>query len=167
MLTEREQLAKDFMENVFLAELHSILRKASPSKYKQWGGNACRQTAIFGTKFLESLLPEYRWTAWDGVFDDVIKGQKVTYNHAWVFGTNNKEGRRLLVDLARLYQERLFVIANSNSYPKDHQEYIDMKEVKRMPIDVESSMNEVEYYTGRSGKEVLQKLIEHCMYIKK
>jgi hypothetical protein len=158
VVTEREKHVKFFMEHAFVPALHDLLKNANPLEYQKWGGNACRQTAIFGVKFLEKLLPTYKWEAWDGIFDDEVKGRKVQYNHAWIFGTDNNTGKKLLVDLSRIFHERLFLFVEKNEYPKDHPSYIHMSEVKREELDVKDCMKDLEYYTSERSVKLLQTL---------
>lgn len=73
-LTIKEEAVKYYMENKFVPALHKLVSSSAPAKYEQWGGNACRQTALFGKVYLDNLLPAYTWTVWDGIFDDVIAG---------------------------------------------------------------------------------------------
>lgn len=153
-LTPKEQRARQFMEERFLPALHAMLEDADPLKYATYGGNACRQTAILGMHFLSQLLPEYKWRAWEGEFDDIINGKARQYDHAWLYGVGPGK-RRLLVDLARKVQERLFMLVTANNYPKDHPEYIHMKERKRTKIDVDQRLTEREWYTLRTAADLL------------
>ncbi|WNW25099.1 hypothetical protein RS399_04070 [Bacillus inaquosorum] len=154
-LNQIELLTKNLMENLFVPTLHNILQKANPQAYKKWGGNACRQTAIFGAAILRHLLPEYTWTVWDGDFSDIVNGKKVKYNHAWIHGVNKKERKGLLIDLSRLYHERLFLPVTKNKYPKKHPSYQHMRLIRKKPMDIEECLNDIEYYTGKSGHELL------------
>jgi hypothetical protein len=97
-------------------------------------------------------LSDYDWEAWDGEFDDVVYGNKVHYNHAWIYGKNKNGGDDLFVDLARQHQERIFREVKENKYPDDIPCYKDMVEVKREQIDWRSMLvHENEYYTGLLG----------------
>jgi hypothetical protein len=156
--TEREKYVKNFMEREFVPKLHDLLKTANPFQYEKWGGNACRQTAIFGVKFLEKLLPTYLWEAWDGDFNDVVNGRKVQYNHAWIYGIDKSNNRKLLVDLSRLYHERLFLFVEDNKYPKDHPSYLYMNELKREKMDIKECMKDLEFYTSERSTKVLEDL---------
>jgi hypothetical protein len=144
------------MEEGFTPALHSILQEANPKEYEKWQGNACRQAAILSIPMLRELLPNYTWAAWDGWFDDIVHGKNVHYNHAWVYGRDKETGRKLLVDLARQHHERLFVLVDSNRYPKDHPEYVNMKEVRRERLDIDNNLRDIEYYTKLKGYQLLQ-----------
>lgn len=157
-VTEREKYVKRYMEGIFVKGLHEILQKANPVEYKKWGGNACRQTAIFGVKFLEKLLPTYKWEAWDGNFDDVVGDRQVEYNHAWIYGVEETTGKKLLVDLSRIYHERLFMFVEENKYPKDHPSYKNMNELNRKKMDIKDCMKDYEYYTMERSVKVLENL---------
>jgi hypothetical protein len=159
-LTSKEQQAKDFMFGLFVPAIHKVLSTANPAAYRQWGGNTCRQSAIFGAKFLETLLPEYDWEVWDGNFSDRLEGRGfVKYNHAWNFGRNNETGRGLLVDLSRVDRERLFLPVKANKYPKNHPEYKNMKLINKVKLPHDWHIeNEDEYYTMVRGTEVLNRI---------
>lgn len=158
VVTEREKYVKNFMEREFVPVLHDLLKNANPLEYQKWGGNACRQTAIFGVKFLEKLLPTYSWEAWDGNFDDVVGSKKVQYNHAWIYGVEESTGKKLLIDLSRLYHERLFLFVEDNQYPKEHASYINMIELNRAKLDIKDCMKDHEYYTMERSVKVLEDL---------
>lgn len=104
--------------------------------------------------FLNNILPSYTWHVYDGIFDDVLYGKPVRYNHAWIFGTNRKDNRKLFVDLARIHTEQIFKFTQNNRYPKDNQEYKDLKEVCRTQLNWHKMiLTEREYYTKLTGKE--------------
>ena len=169
-LDKDETLVKNFMFEKFIPALHKLLREASPGKYAMWNGNTCRQSAVFGTKFLETFLPNYKWTAWDGNFSDMKHGQQVKYNHAWINGINKEERKGLLVDLSRIDRERLFIPVLENKYPKDHPEYKDMRIINKERMDLEQCMSETEYYTNLPGNALLSllnlSLIEDMMNLR-
>lgn len=159
-VTQREIKTRDFMVNTFIPALHSLLKDGDQVQYLKWGGNACRQTAIFGVKFLEKLLPTYQWEAWDGVFDDIVMGKPVKYNHAWIYGEEKSTGKKLLVDLSRNLHERLYLYVGLNDYPREHPSYKHMIEIHREKLDVKSSMKDHEFYTGLKSTRLLQILKE-------
>ena len=159
MLNNIELSAKLYMFEVFIPSLHELLRKRNLEEYNKWGGNCCRQSAIFGAYTLNEMLPDYEWVVWDGEMDDIVNGKNVSYNHAWIIGKGN--GKRILVDLARSYRERLFIEVPSNGYPKDHPEYKDMVIKSRVKLDWRREIaNEREYYTGLTGDEFCKELVK-------
>jgi hypothetical protein len=155
-VTEREIKTRNFMVNTFIPTLHSVLKEADSFQYLKWGGNACRQTAIFGVKFLEKLLPTYKWEAWDGTFDDIVNGKPVKYNHAWIYGEDKSSGKKLLIDLSRNLHERLYLFVAVNDYPREHPTYNNMIEIHREKLDVKSCMKDHEFYTGLKSPRLLQ-----------
>jgi len=154
-LTKKEQSIKSLMFNLFIPSLNYYLEVHNPKEYALWQGNCCRQTAILGAMVLKVALPEYKWSAWDGDFSDILFGKRVEYNHAWIYGINQQTGRALLVDLARLHKERLFISTRANAYPHDHPEYKDQVELNRERLDLDESMKGTEYYTGLPSQQVL------------
>jgi hypothetical protein len=159
-LTEKESKVKFIMEEMFLPALHKLVREGNPVAYKKWGGNACRQTAFFGRELIANLLPEYKWSVWDGIFDDIVHGKPVQYNHAWIYGVSLDGSKRLLVDLARQHHERLFIEVTGNRYPKDHPSYLHMKEVRREKVDLDDWAQSPEFYTQLSSVQFITKLTE-------
>lgn len=157
-LSTREVIVKNYMYNKFVPALHHILQTANPIQYVRWNGNACRQTAVFGHHFLEKFLPDYTWSAWDGDFSDIYNGKRVKYNHAWNYGVDKKNNKALLVDLSRVNKERLFIPVKANKYPKNHPEYKDMMLIKKVKMNVDQRMDELEYYTALQGPDFLEKL---------
>lgn len=159
MLTPNEMKAKKYLFDFFIPTLHDLIETANPEAYLKWNRNTCRQSAVFGCHFLNKLLPEYEWTAWDGNFEDVYLGRKVKYNHAWIYGSHKTRDKHLLVDLSVVNKERLFIERPENTYPKDHPEYEHMIEVDRKQLDYRKMIeNEIEYYTQLSGPQVV-----HCL----
>ncbi|GAB6431319.1 hypothetical protein bcgnr5378_08160 [Bacillus cereus] len=156
MLTEKEQAIGDYLQKTFIPFLHTELQKGNPMEYRRWGGNACRQTAIFGQVLLEEVLPEYEWTAWDGNFTDSRNGERIKYNHAWVHGKHKTERRGVLVDLARLDKERLFISVKENKYPRNHPEYKNTRLLNKETLNVKEKLEEQEYYTNVKGTDLLQ-----------
>jgi hypothetical protein len=154
-LTTRETSIKKLMFGLFTPVLHNYLEAHNPDEYARWHGNCCRQTAILGAMVLKSALPEYTWSAWDGWFNDLLYGKRVEYNHAWIYGIDKETGRALLVDLARMHKERLFIPTRANAYPHGHPEYKDQVEVSRERLDLDESMKGTEYYTGLPSYQVL------------
>jgi hypothetical protein len=164
-LTQDEAQVKNILEEVFVPALHHVLKTAAPEKYEKWSHNCCRQTAIFGTMLLKALLFDYEITPYEAVFEDIEDGREVTYEHAWIFAKKN--GRRLLIDMARNNREKLFVVVSSNGYPKDHPQYKDMKEISRKPLDFKHHMRETEFYTKKPSLDVLEMIIKRMSEISK
>lgn len=144
-LNEREIFAKAVMIHHFVPALRSFLLDFNPTEFAKWGYNCCRQTAITAVPLLREMLPEYEWTVWDGIFEDIHDGREVTYNHAWVYG-KHRDGHGLLVDLARQAHPCLFIKVEENEYPTEGS-YATMQELDRQEIDFIEAMGEKEYFT--------------------
>lgn len=159
MLTKREELAKEFMEKRFLPSIKNIIESSAPEKFESWGGNCCRQVAIFGAYYLSNILMDYRFTVWDGVFEDVIDGRKVKYNHAWIYGISHGRERKLFIDLGRSKQENIFVEQRKNAYDKTIPGYENIVEVEREQLQwVTMIASQIEYFTGLSGNDLIDKI---------
>jgi hypothetical protein len=160
MLTQREELAKKFMEEQFVPTIRDFFKLKAPSKYKLWGGNCCRQIAIFGAYFLSKSLTDYRFTVWDGNFEDMMEGRKVVYNHAWIYAVSKDKQRKLFIDMGRSLQENIFVEQSRNAYDNNLPGYNYIKELERTQLDWETMLaTEIEYYTGIQSME-LAKILE-------
>jgi hypothetical protein len=158
VLTEKEEQVKDYMINKFVPTLHSIFKEKNPSEYKKWGGNACRQTAIYSAHALTELLPEYNWKVYDGIFKDKFQGRDVKYNHAWDYGVNKENNKKLFVDLGRIHTEPIFMDTNKNRYPSN-EEYKDLRLLNQEMLDWKYLLdNEIEYYTTYSKDEMLSEI---------
>lgn len=151
---------KFLFERIFVPAMHEVFKSASPEKYKAMQGNCCRQTAILGCHFLSKLLPDFKWVAWEGDFDDILYGEPVRYRHAWIYGKS--ENFRYIVDMARTHKENLFIEVQGNRYPKDHPDYANMKEVNRKMLDWENLFNNVEneWYTSKPSYEVMKTIMD-------
>lgn len=162
-LNQDEQRVKMFMESIFIPSLHEILQAKSPEKYMLYQGAACRQTATMGYFFLKDLLPDYEWEVWEANFKDKFRGKDVNYEHAWIYGkSKNKKEKDLLVDLARNYQERLFIKTNKNQYPANHPEYKDMVVLQKKRINPNRNLQIIEFYTEDKGENLLKELEIKC-----
>lgn len=159
MLTKKEEELKQYLFNVFVPTLHEMIKDYDIEKYNKWNGNLCRQTAFAGTVFLNGAMPEYEWQAWEGTFDDVYQGKPCRYEHAWIFGKNKDNGKRLFLDLSNNVKERLFIETKVNGYPKDSDEHKDMKCISRTRLDIEEMMKQKEYNTSLTGPEFMKELM--------
>jgi hypothetical protein len=149
---------KMFMINVFVPTLRQIFEEANPEKWKEWKGACCKQTAIFSACFLSGIFPQSNFTVWEGMFvDNPENGDKVLYNHAWVYGRTPHH--QLYIDLGRTEKPMLFEFVKSNFHPREHYGYKDMREAERTQIDWRKLYSEeIEYFTGKPSTEVMYDL---------
>lgn len=159
MLSKKEVEAREYMFNVFVPTLHEMIKEHAPDKYEMWHGNLCRQTAFAGTVFLQSVLPEYDWQAWEGEFEDVFQGRPCRYEHAWIFGKHLETGKRLFLDLSHNHKERLFIETKVNAYPKDSEEHKHMKCLNRKRLDINEMYGQREYNTQMFGDAFMKELM--------
>jgi hypothetical protein len=106
------------------------------------------------------MLPDFEWYAWEADFDDILDGKPQRYQHAWIYGKS--KAKKYLIDLARSHKETLFIEVQGNRYPKDHPDYIHMKELSRSRINWEELLRETdsEWYTGRPSIDVVKDIIK-------
>lgn len=157
-LNQKELECRAFMFNIFIPALHEMVEEINPTEYHKWGGNLCRQTAVFASHFLNKTFQEYDWQGWEGDFEDVVHGQPCRYEHAWVFGKSKTGSRRLFLDLAHNHKERLFVATKVNAYPKNSEAHKDMVCLSRKKLNVQEMYNDIEHHTGLCGEEFMSEL---------
>jgi hypothetical protein len=168
MLTTKEKQVKEYMYSEFIPELNKIFEEKNPETYAKWGKNCCQQTAVFGAALLTEMLPDYKWEVWYGIFDDIVMGRPVQYNHAWIWGKHKNENKGLFVDLSRIFHERLFFDTTDNNYPKNHSDYQYMKEIKRIQLDWKRMIKEeIEYYTSMHSQKILSEIKNRINFSKK
>lgn len=166
MLTEKELFVRNFMGNTFIPNLHATLKEANPKKYEEWDGNTHHQSAIFGAYILKILLSEYEWSVWEGTFENIVLNKKVICDHAWIYGVDEINHKRLFVDLSINHHERLFIEVANNAYLNHHPIYENMKEIQRNKISYKEKLKEIEYYTQKPSYVVLQELLKKCDLIR-
>lgn len=158
MLTKEELKVKDFMVNKFFPTLTSLFQEKNPSEFKKWGGNCCRQTAVFGSYFLNKKLKDYKWEVWEGNFNHKFQDRTANYEHAWILGIHKKSGKKLFVDLSRLNYSQIFNEVKVNEYPKT-EEFKDIIPTRKYELDWKKMIREErEYYTTLTGEEFIKEL---------
>lgn len=167
-LTEKEKELRDYMVNKFNPALKLLMGYVDEDKFKAWGYNSCRQTAIFGSWFatekINKLNIQYEAHAYEATFDDVMEGTPVSYEHCYIVLESLVSSRRILVDLSRTTHSMLFHVRgymDESLYPTDVPEYKDIaiKNVMELPWKTLIGINEVEYMTGLPSMEALETLI--------
>ena len=159
MLTQEEQNAKIFLIDKFVPQIRGLFRDKNPSLYEFWGTNCCRQIAVFGADYMTEMLRDYKFEVWDGIFEDEVDGHPVKYNHAWIYGINKSNGRKLFIDVARNDRVPIFNIQKNNSYDRTVEGFSKIKEISRQKLNWNRMIKtEREYYTGMSGDILISKL---------
>lgn len=167
-LTEKEKELRDYMVNKFNPALKLLMGYADENKFKMWGYNSCRQTAIFGSWFatekINKLNLPYKVHAYEAIFDDVMEGTPVDYDHGYIVLESMVSSRRILVDLSRTTHSMLFHVrdyTDEDLYPTDIPEYKDIviRKVMELPWETLIGVNEIEYMTGLPSMEVLGALM--------
>jgi hypothetical protein len=113
----------------------------------RWQMNCCRQTAFLVRHFVEELfgLPGQLW---EGIFEDPHIGE---YDHAWVYIPEDVIPSGLVIDTARVTLP--VIIAPGINDPA---RYINQLELERQHVDHEPLYEELEYYTGRPYRYLVQ-----------
>lgn len=144
---DRFEQCKEFMINKFRPSLQNLFYTKGYDRYKEFGFNSCRQTAVFGTFILRDILSEYKWTACEGLMCTPFLGKLVRVEHAWIFGFNKQLGG-IIVDLESPYIKVYRTDVNKLKEPRKI-----LNKIKR--IDVEFCMGEVEFLTMMQSSEIL------------
>lgn len=145
-LTLKEEQARDIMVYSFIPVLKLLLNQFNPEEFYKYGYNSCRQTAILGGYFLQSLLPEYAITVYEGQFTEPIDGIITPYIHAFIIA--QKDNRSLIIDLSRTSKRLLFHPVFNRIYPET-MDYKDVVYINKERIDyvAMTETDEKEYLT--------------------
>ena len=146
-LTLEETKARDIMVYSFVPVLKMLLNQFNPKEFYQYGYNSCRQTAILGGYFLQSLLPDYTISVYEGKFTEPINGVVTPYIHAFIIAQKDK--RSLIIDLSRTTKHLLFHPIFNRIYPETF-DYNNVVYISKERLDYVSSVEteEKEYLTG-------------------
>lgn len=149
---------RDFMTHVFNVSLKFLFYSINPEEFRKYCYNCCRQTAIFGTIIMTEKYPDYEFSAYEGVFKDIVFGQEIEYEHAFIIGKKKGTFRELLIDLATTWHPIVFQpIVNGKFVYPDTPDYKDMKLLYSDKIDINEMMENTvtEYLTGEKPQVVL------------
>lgn len=126
-------------------------------QFKEYAYNSCRQTAVFSAIFLMNALPA-QCTVFEASFSDILHGQKVTYNHAFVIAED--KDNKLLVDVSRTERKLLFQPTEGIIYPKV-EGYMHMNLISYKELDLHGMFltEEPEFLTGDKPVDVMEKAI--------
>ena len=151
-LSKQEEEVRDAMVYLFNPALKFILLSQGYDKFKLYGFNSCRQTAILGAGYLRKLLPDYTIHVYEGLFKEDIE-----YYHAFI--TAEKNGRELIIDLSRTTKKLLFDEIYPNIYPL-HDDYKDVRLISKIEYNLDDMLNtdEPEFLTGYKPKEFMKML---------
>lgn len=157
-LTLEEIEARDIMVYSFVPVLKMLLNQFNPKEFYQYGYNSCRQTAILGGYFLQSLLPDYTISVYEGQFTEPINEIITPYIHAFIIAQKDK--RNLIVDLSRTSKHLLFHPVFDRIYP-DMYDYKNVAKISQERIDYKSMVetDEKEYLTGLKPLDLLNLII--------
>ena len=162
ILTLEETKARDIMVYSFVPVLKMLLNQFNPKEFYQYGYNSCRQTAILGGYFLQSLLPDYTISVYEGKFTEPINGVVTPYIHAFIIAQKDK--RSLVIDLSRTTKHLLFHPVFSRIYPETF-DYNNVAYISKERLDYVSlveTTDEKEYLTGLKPLTLLS-LISNLM----
>lgn len=159
--TKKELEVKNFIEDVFVPEIHRLLCSSNPLHYMRYEGRCCKQIAVLLTYLLEEKLPNYIWTAWESTFLDEFYG--LDYQHAWVYGMNKEVwADDIIMDYGKLYRqgEYCFFKKTSNNVYPDNIVY----KGEDFPIDKEIVFAKRKNITNFQGKEAFTGLKMEELY---
>ena len=105
-LTKQECDVRDEMVYLFNPALKFSFMQLGMSRFKQYGFNSCRQTAILGATYLRKIMPSYTHQAYEGDFVDYDSMGPVPYAHAFIISSQGN--RHILIDISRTSRKLLF-----------------------------------------------------------
>jgi hypothetical protein len=143
----------------------------------KWQFNACRQTSLICTYFLDQLADNINTQegtviaqaqSWDGMFKDLYHEE---YNHAWSYlevKNSNKSYPSMFVDVARVTFPCVFACNVVNQPDVVYQQYICLAKenidlrgneigfvcTNQVQMDWKTMLTEKEFYTGKTGTEI-------------
>lgn len=153
---------KDFIFDRFIPAIHCTLNTANREEFKKWQGNCCMQTAILVSNFLLEKMPDYKWFVYEGIFTTSDRRVQSPFNHAWVYGQNEKKDG-IFIDGAHLRSKRLWFHSDVNEYPDSVKqgkflEFVDFRRCfkPRPMLDV------TEYFTSDSASRLYVQVLEYA-----
>lgn len=157
LLTIEEEKAREEMINLFIPVLKFMFLSYNPNEFARYCFNSCRQTAILGAYYLQSLLPDYDIRAYEGDFEEDIDGRMTPYIHAYIIASNGN--RELLVDLSRTSKRLLFHPVFANLYPISL-DYASVIKYGHREINlIEMLETDIgEYYTSMTPMELIKNI---------
>lgn len=171
-LTIRELAVREELIYFFNPALKFLFMQFGMNKFRQYGFNSCRQTAIFSAAYLRMIMPEYRYVVYEGKFVDKEVSKDVEYEHAFVVGFPKNKAtskRLLLIDISRTSRRLLFVHRSANDlYPSDIAGYRNTKLLSIKPIDDEELLmqEEPEFLTGLPPYDLFKIVCNTVEYLK-
>lgn len=134
----------------------------NPVEYTKWQMNACRQTAIIVSYFLNELLRSFyhspiEITIIDGEFKDNFTSW---YNHAWVVGTRTNYGAsdQIFIDVARVSSACMVNLQfpYGCNIEDVHPELQSMGTItlRKTVVNPDDWIAQDEYYTGKTGHQI-------------
>lgn len=141
---------------------------ASPEKSNLWQNQICRQSHVVACYFLDKWLNSNGKSYNVEFFESIFKGNlNGIYDHSWVFITNiNDLNDTYLCDIARVSEHIGFVksLNTPDIHLKEDKEIIE----KRKSFDFKNQLKEREYYSNKTGVELIQDIenrLEQCRLV--
>lgn len=162
MLTSREFFVKSYLEEEVVPFLDTLFNNSDPLKYQIYQGNACRQYAVYASALLDELLPNFIWEVWEGRMSHGDKEQSRQYEHFWIYGKESNGNRKLLIDLSRHPDNRLFTEVPKNRFPENHSFYQHLNVLWRRQLPAAERLAGKEFYTGLEQLALLEDIKTQC-----
>lgn len=159
-LTYLERQIRDDVIMNFNVVLKLVLNSVHPERFKMYGYNSCRQTAVLVGQYLKEKIPNANIYAYEAEFDDTLMGHPVKYAHCYNVIDYKDKSRKILVDVSRTTEKLLwhpFSKSNDfNPYPNFFEGYEDIKLLSKKELFIPEMllMREPEYLTGLKPKEL-------------
>jgi hypothetical protein len=141
--------------------LPQFFYEKNPSMMSKWQHQICRQSHIIAAHYLNKWLNKdgelnYNIQFCESIFKDTITEQN--YDHSWVWVESiSEEMDNYLCDIARVSAHIGFTRSLRNM-PGDYLQDVEFVERRLDKIDYLRMMEEKEYYTRITGKEIINEI---------
>lgn len=159
-LLVNEKEVRDEIINLFNPVLKFILAKTGYDRFKKYGFNSCRQTAIMVASYLNIIMPDYKHEVFEGNFVDIEPDKsKLEYIHAYVISSKND--RRILIDVSRVHRKLLFhLITDEKIYPFiDGYKNTTLLSSKNMNLYEAMNIVKYEYISKMNPKDLFNQIL--------
>lgn len=167
-LTYLEKL--EHVMNVFSKRvLPGYLFGANPELYLKWQGNICKQTAVLGTFVIKKFIENSDYVkieAWEGFFNHEKLGD---YNHCWNYIVHKDDpSKNIICDFTSTISYMHYCDKNDPTLhiSPDNRSVVQSKVqmIGCQEIDYEEELKSPEFYTERTGKELIDELTQILNY---
>ena len=142
------------------------LGRHDPDKFRRWGGNCCKQSAMIIADIIGDLLGSeyFEPEVYEGHFEDLVlqaSPKPIQYNHCWTYFRHKRDPKKSwFIDQGRTWHPRLcFQTDKHDGYPTDQPGYTAMTMFAEEVVDWKSEREKNEYYTQKTGTQIKEEVL--------